>query len=106
MEKDFAQKLVDELERAAYNYGVTQDGVHLQLATDIKNELVRAIAGAPALAEASEDFPTVRDHFAMSALQGLMGTPQFANGEVSAKFVYDYADAMMAERARRQGGAQ
>lgn len=47
------------------------------------------------------DMPTLRDKFAMAALQGLLGSPDLGGGIGDiAEWAYKYADAMLKERVK------
>lgn len=54
----------------------------------------------------AKDQPTLRDRFAMAALTGYIGHGTYAgtDGPVIAKFAYQVADAMLAARAKADGG--
>jgi hypothetical protein len=64
----------------------------------------------PVTTEHGSVFPlpgmTLRDYFAAAALQGMLADSQ-CNGPVEgyANDAYQYADAMLAERAKTKGGA-
>lgn len=65
-------------------------------------DLVQALT-VPSPREVDEDFPTVRDQFAMAALQGLTsikGEGHFKQATQAnfSKIAFEYADAMMAAR--------
>jgi hypothetical protein len=47
--------------------------------------------------------PTLRDLFAMAALEGLMTSDPDANVLLKAKYCYEAADAMLAEREKKDG---
>lgn len=46
-----------------------------------------------------ENYPTLRDTFAASALTGILRSNSFEFEEVAAKAAYRFADAMLKERA-------
>lgn len=60
--------------------------------------------GGPAFPETCGDqiIPgmTLRDYFAAKAMQGFAADPDCENGAQAAKTAYEWADAMLAERAK------
>lgn len=47
---------------------------------------------------------SLRDAFAMAAMQGMLADPDVYVGEATARDAYVMADAMIAERNKRRGG--
>ena len=49
---------------------------------------------------------SLRDYFASAALQGILASPDTMGSQPSiAGYAYQFADAMLAERAKTKGGA-
>lgn len=48
----------------------------------------------------SLELPTLRDKFAMLALNALLSSDSFMNIQIATKRAYEIADLMMAERGR------
>ena len=56
--------------------------------------------------EYPSDGMTLRDYFAAAALQGILASPDTVGSQPSiAGYAYQYADTMLAERAKTKGGA-
>lgn len=109
-DQSFALRLITELEEASANLESCRGfGPHVAAAHDrlekARNDLLQALT-VPVV---EEDFPTVLDMAANAALSGLLtanvdvntdNMPDI-NPDDAARKAYNYASAMMAERAKR-----